>query len=84
MWLRTLHPKLEVFSCVRIDDSAIFFSSMRSSQRRGRRGRPRTGKVRVQLKLSPETNEVIERRAAQSDITRSEYVERTILAAEKH
>jgi hypothetical protein len=54
--------------------------------KRGRRGRgrPRTGKVRIQLKLSPETNELIERRAAQAHVTRSEYVERTILAAENH
>jgi ERCC4-related helicase len=59
-------------------------SSVKTSQRRGRggRGRPRTGKVRIQLKLSPETNELIERRAAQADVTRSEYVEQTILAAE--
>jgi hypothetical protein len=38
----------------------------------------------VAPKLSPETNELIERRAAQAHVNRSEYVERTILAAENH
>ena len=56
----------------------------KKKKRRPGAGRKALGKLRVNFKLKPETNELIERRAAQAQITRSEYVERTILAAADH
>jgi hypothetical protein len=45
-----------------------------------RHGRTPLGKKKVMYKLYPETIELINRRAAKMGISRSEYVERTILA----
>ena len=56
----------------------------KTRKRRPGAGRKPLGKLRVNFKLKPEINELIERRAAQARITRSEYVERTILAAADH
>jgi hypothetical protein len=53
----------------------------KTRRRRPGAGRKPLGKLKVNFKLKPETNQVIEHRAAQAQITRSEYVERTILAA---
>jgi hypothetical protein len=44
-------------------------------------GRPRTGKVRVQVKLSPKAWDLIRQRAAKLGISRSDYIERAVLAA---
>lgn len=46
-------------------------------------GRPRTGKVRLQIKLSPQARDLVKLRAAKLGISHSEYVERVILEAEK-
>jgi hypothetical protein len=42
------------------------------------RGRPRTGKLRVLLKLKPETDKLLHRVAGKEGITKSEFVERAI------
>jgi hypothetical protein len=54
----------------------------KSPQKRAR-GRPRTGKVRMQLKLSPQARNLVRQRAGKLGISHSEYVERVILEAEK-
>jgi hypothetical protein len=46
---------------------------------RRRGGRKPLGKVRVQLKLTPATNELIERRSIEAGITKSEFVDRLVL-----
>jgi hypothetical protein len=46
-------------------------------------GRPPTGKIRVQIKLSPRALDLVKRRAAKLGISRSEYIERIVLEAEK-
>jgi hypothetical protein len=46
-----------------------------------RHGRQPLGKKKVMYKLYPKTIELINRRATEMGISRSEYVERTILAA---
>ena len=48
-----------------------------------RPGRPRTGKVRLQLKLTPRARDLVRLRADKLGISHSEYVERVILEAEK-
>jgi predicted DNA binding CopG/RHH family protein len=45
------------------------------------RGRPRTGKIRMQVKLSPQANKLIKQRASKLGISRSEYIERVVLEA---
>lgn len=42
------------------------------------RGRPRTGRLRVLLKLKPETDKLLYRMAGKEGITKSEFVERAI------
>lgn len=44
-------------------------------------GRPKTGKVRLQIKLSPKARDLIRQRAAKLGISRSDYIERAVLAA---
>ena len=46
-------------------------------------GRPPTGKVRLQIKLSPKARDLARKRAAKLGISRSDYIERLILEAEK-
>jgi hypothetical protein len=55
--------------------------SNKSRKRAPGAGRKPLGKLRVNFKLKPETHELIERRAAKAGLTRSEFVERTILEA---
>jgi hypothetical protein len=45
-------------------------------------GRPKTGKLRVQVKLSPRAFDLVKRRAAKLGISRSEYIERVLLEAD--
>jgi hypothetical protein len=45
-------------------------------------GRPKTGKIRVQIKLSPRVFDLLKRRAAKLGISRSEYIERVVLEAD--
>jgi hypothetical protein len=54
-----------------------------SNERKHAGGRPRTGKKRLQLKLKPQTLELVRQRAASAGLSMSEYVERIILEAEK-
>jgi uncharacterized protein (DUF1778 family) len=56
----------------------------KARRRRPGAGRKPLGKLRVNFKLKPETNQLIERRAAKAQISRSEYVERVILDAADH
>jgi hypothetical protein len=43
------------------------------------RGRPPTGKIRVLLKLKPQTDKLLYRVAGKEGLTKSEFVERAIL-----
>jgi hypothetical protein len=54
-----------------------------SSQQKHAGGRPRTGKARLQLKLAPQTIELIRQRAASAELSMSEYVEHVVHQAEK-
>jgi len=47
-----------------------------------RKGRARLGKVRVQFVLRPHVNEIIDERSISDGISRSEWVERLVLANE--
>jgi hypothetical protein len=57
------------------------FSGVQKAAKKSPRGRPRTGKVRMQIKLSPQANKLIKQRASKLGISRSEYIERAVLAA---
>jgi hypothetical protein len=55
-----------------------FIPSVVTKDEKRPRGRPPTGKVRVLLKLTPETDKLLYRSAARERITKSEYTERAI------
>jgi hypothetical protein len=46
-------------------------------------GRPKTGKVRVQIKLSSKARDLARQRAAKLGISRSDYIEHAVLEAAK-
>ncbi len=52
------------------------------AQKPRRKGRAPLGKVRVQFVLRPHVNDIIEERSISDGISRSEWVERLVLANE--
>ena len=62
--------------------SYVFHRVTTKAKARRRGGRRPLGKVRVQLKLRPAVNELIERRSVEAGITKSEFMERLVLARE--
>jgi hypothetical protein len=57
---------------------APFISYDVAKEEKRPRGRPTTGKLRVLLKLKPETDKLLHRAAGKEGITKSEFVERAI------
>lgn len=76
--INSVHTLLRVY--------IVFAKLLRGVQKTAKkrpRGRPRTGKVRVQIKLSPKAWSLIKQRASKLEISRSEYIERAVLKEPK-
>ena len=56
---------------------------MQKAPQKRRPGRPPTGKIRVQIKLTPLARNLVKQRASKLGISRSEYIERVVVEAEK-
>jgi hypothetical protein len=57
--------------------SPYIFGGVHKEEKRPR-GRPSTGRLRVLLKLKPETDRLLYKAAGKEGITKSEFVERAI------